>query len=184
MMINQKLSLLDLEKKIGESCPFQPTFYSADKHHNKQHEEDSNRAKPYRKGYISDLSSVDDNEDIEFTYRPRVNKKKIRSIEEADYVSQPVHLRLYEKAKTYQDNLARRSEEIYTKDDSGHVLFQPRINHPGSAGDDASASSGGNMAVQDFLYRDAMVCCVSLTACIKMLTCHHCCRIGKHAFEN
>jgi hypothetical protein len=148
--LQKKLTLLDLEKKISEEYPFQPTFYHAQTH--------ARAPAPASKAYEPSLSSQSDAEANEFTYQPKVNShRKVKMSEEQKL---PVHIRLYEKAKVYKAHIEQLSEDIYTKDDSGRLLFQPRINKGSnhySGADENESQNSNNMPVQDYLYRDALV---------------------------
>ena len=79
----------------------------------------------------------------------------------------PVHLRLYQSAKQSKEHIEQLSIDLYTKDEHGNPLFHPQINrssgHNGnngvSNGNNSSDSvDGDNMKVQEYLYRDALVC--------------------------
>ena len=149
--LQKKLTLLDLEKKLSDDvCPFQPHFYSSDKHHKDKPEDASAR----QNRNVDVEISAEETEDSEFTYRPRVNNRKVKSAEEEKYISQPVHIRLYEKAKLYQEKKIKLTEEITTRDETGRLLFQPKINR---LNNDEEETNNSNIKVQEYLYRDALV---------------------------
>ena len=157
--LQKKLTLLDLEKKLSDDvCPFQPHFYSSDKHHRDKPEEDSNK----RNKNVDPDYPIEDPDECEFTYRPRVNNRKVKSAEEEKYISQPVHIRLYEKAKLYQEKKTKLAEEITTRDETGRLLFQPKINRLNGDEDEANNS---NIKVQEYLYRDALVYSYNYISC-------------------
>jgi hypothetical protein len=79
--------------------------------------------------------------------------------------TRPVHVRLTEKAKQYQDSHEKRVQQFTMFDDDGNRLFVPKINtsqktnHSGGGGGDLNESSEmsvkSTIGADEFLYQDA-----------------------------
>lgn len=158
--LQKKLSLLDLEKKIVSECPFQPTFYS-NNNYNVNNSQNKHDNEYINNDQHNDFNNNNNIEDIEYTYKPKINSTKIKSTDEIEYISQPVHIRLYEKSKEYKSHILKKAEEVYTKDSQGNLLFTPKINNnyykENNKDNKDNNDNENNMKVQEYLYRDAMV---------------------------
>jgi hypothetical protein len=80
--------------------------------------------------------------------------------------TRPVHVRLTEKAKQYQDSHEKRVQQFTMFDDDGNRLFVPKINtsqktsHSGGGGggdlnESSEMSVKSNIGADEFLYQDA-----------------------------
>ena len=87
------------------------------------------------------------------TFQPKLYRSKHHNID-----NRPVHIRLNDKAKAYEDAKEKRKVQFSTFDDDGNRLFTPKINSKRSTRsthEPSDASVQSNIGADEFLYQDA-----------------------------
>ncbi len=91
------------------------------------------------------------------TFTPKIYKSR----HTVNLDNRPVHVRLSEKAKVYNDAMEKRKVQFSTYDDDGNRLFVPRINSQKPAylsknvDDSVVSQPSSNIGADEFLYQDA-----------------------------
>mmetsp|Transcript_19359 Transcript_19359/g.32834 ORF Transcript_19359/g.32834 Transcript_19359/m.32834 type:complete len:554 (-) Transcript_19359:743-2404(-) len=147
--LQKKLQIIDIRKKQNEEYPYKPktTQYELpDRNSNVL--ESINKAELIRKQRKELLqAAVQLQSDEGCTFAPTMHTSKSRHSHNANKDKRPVHLRLTEKGKVYNNLKIQRREQFSKYDGDGRRLFTPAINK-----DTIHDKSHGG--VNNFRYRD------------------------------
>lgn len=150
--LRKRLNEVDNEQQRAEEYSFRPQLSNYD-HQERGGDfyQSIERAELMRKQKLQLLKATLIEEDSgKCTFRPVITSYKSSSSQK----SLPVHLRLQEKGKQYNERQVQRVANGRLYDADGRRLFQPQIPKHTTAGE-LGKGPGNNVSADEYLYRDA-----------------------------